>query len=497
MPIQAQHLARKPRTALGSAVPMAAVTLVLCLAVPAVAAEPPLNRPRQQTVAATGLGPEGQVTQVPQLSGSAAVSVAGRRGGVAVEAGSGRIVTLGSAVNSVFTADPKVVDVRPASPTALFLFGVAPGKTTVAAMGANGNLVAQWDVVVRPSSYGASEASAALGRILPGRGIRVDPRTDGLVVRGSVANGAEAERVMATARGYATPKQTVENRLQVSGPAQVTLKVRVAEMSRTLTRQLGVNWQGLGQIGKYAVGFNLIEPLVNGILTSSTINARYTNRGVDINGVIDALSRDQLIHLLAEPTLTAMSGETASFLVGGEFPIPVASNPSNGINTITVDFKQFGVSLAFVPTVLSDGQINLHVRPEVSELTTEGAVVLNNIQIPAIKVRRAETTVELGSGQSFAIAGLLSDSATMTGNGLPGLGDIPLLGALFRSDGFQRAETELVIVVTPYLTGPVNDARSLLTPTESWREPNDGERIFLLRQTGSIPGSNNAGFVVR
>ncbi len=476
---------------------MAAAMLLLCSAQSIVAAEPPLFRPRQQPVAVPGLGPEGQVTQVPQLDGGAGVSVAGRRGGVLVEAGSGRIVTLGSAVNSVFTADPKVVDVRPASPTALFLFGVAPGKTTVAAMGANGNLVAQWDVVVRPSSYGASEASAALSRIMPGRGIRVDPRTDGLVVRGSVANGAEAERVMATARGYATPKQTVENRLQVAGPAQVTLKVRVAEMSRTLTRQLGVNWQGLGQIGKYAVGFNLLQPLVNGILTSNTINARYTNRGVDINGVIDALSRDQLIRLLAEPTLTAMSGETASFLAGGEFPIPIASNPSNGINTITVDFKPYGVSLAFVPTVLSDGQINLRVRPEVSELTTEGAVVLNNIQIPAIKVRRAETTVELGSGQSFAIAGLLSDSATMTGNGLPGLGDIPVLGALFRSDGFQRAETELVIVVTPYLSGPVNDARSLLTPTESWREPNDGERIFLLRQTGSIPGSNNAGFVVR
>lgn len=314
------------------------------------------------------------------------------------------------------------------------------------------------------------------------------------MVRGSVANGAEAERVMATARGYATPKQTVENRLQVTGPAQVTLKVRVAEMSRTLTRQLGVNWQGLGRIGRYAVGFNLIQPLVDGLLTSSRITGRSLDRNVDLNGFIDALSRDQLVHLLAEPTLTAMSGETASFLVGGEFPIPVSSNPSNGI---TVDFKQYGVSLAFVPTVLSDGQINLRVRPEVSELTTAGAVTLNNIQIPAIRVRRAETTVELGSGQSFAIAGLLSDSATLTGNGVPGFGDIPVLGALFRSDGFQRAETELVIVVTPYLTGPVNDARTLLTPGESWRAPNDGERIFLLRQTGSTPGANNTGFVVR
>jgi len=441
------------------------------------------------------------VTQVPQLNGAANagtnVSVAASRGGVVVEAGSGRIVTLGAAVTSVFTADPKVVDVRPASPTTLFLFGVAPGKSTVAAMGANGNLVAQWEVVVRPSSYGAQEASSAISRALPGRNVQVDQRTDGLVVHGTVANAAEADRAMATARGYATAKQTVENRLQVTGAAQVTLKVRVAEMSRSLTRQLGVNWQALGQIGKYAVGFNLINPVVNGLLTSSRIASRYTNAGVDINNVIDALSRDQLIHLLAEPTLTAMSGETASFLVGGEFPVPVSSSVTGGVPTITVDFKQYGVSLAFVPTVLSDGQINLRVRPEVSELTTEGAVTLNNIQIPAIKVRRAETTVELGSGQSFAIAGLLSDSSTMTGNGLPGLGDIPVLGALFRSDGFQRAETELVIVVTPYLSRPVSDSQAILSPTDSWREPNDGERILLLRQSGSTPGSNLAGFVVR
>jgi len=401
------------------------------------------------------------VTQVPQLNGAAnaGTSVAASRGGVVVEAGSGRIVTLGAAVTSVFTADPKVVDVRPASPTTLFLFGVAPGKSTVAAMGANGNLVAQWEVVVRPSSYGAQEASAAINRTLPGRNVQVDQRTDGLVVHGTVANAAEADRAMATARGYATAKQTVENRLQVTGAAQVTLKVRVAEMSRSLTRQLGVKWQALGQIGKYAVGFNLINPVVNGLLSSGQITNRYTNAGVDINNVIDALSRDQLIHLLAEPTLTAMSGETASFLVGG--------------------------------------QINLRVRPEVSELTNEGAVLLNNIQIPAIKVRRAETTVELGSGQSFAIAGLLSDSSTMTGNGLPGLSDIPVLGALFRSDGFQRAETELVIVVTPYLSRPVSDSQAILSPTDSWREPNDGERIFLLRQSGSTPGSNLAGFVVR
>ena len=477
--------------------------LLLGSTLPAHAAAPILAGPRQPPGAPAGFGPEGQVTQVPQVqplpqgTGGASVSVAASRGGISVEAGAGRIVTLGAAATSVFTADPKVVDVRPASPTTLFLFGVAPGKTTVAAMDAGGHLVAQWEVMVHPSSYGAQEASAAINRIMPGRGVHVDERIDGLVVRGTVSSGAEAERVMATARGYAAVKQTVENRLQVTGPAQVTLRVRVAEMSRSLTRELGVNWQALGQIGKFALNFSAINPLVNAILPASSIGARYTNSGADINGVIDALSQDQLIHLLAEPTLTAMSGETASFLAGGEFPIPIASTGTGLDRTITVDFKQYGVSLAFVPTVLSDGQINLRVRPEVSQLSTDGAVTLGGIAIPALKVRRAETTVELGSGQSFAIAGLLSDTATMTGNGLPFLGDLPVLGALFRSDGYQRQETELVIVVTPYLAGPVSDPRAISAPTDNWRSPNDAERILLLRQSGSTSVPGPSGFVVR
>jgi pilus assembly protein CpaC len=197
-----------------------------------------------------------------------------------------------------------------------------------------------------------------------------------------------------------------------------------------------------------------------------------------------------------------MSGEPASFLVGGEFPIPV----SNQNNDITVSFKQYGISLAFVPTVLSNGRINLHVRPEVSELSNQGAVSIggsnNAISIPALTVRRAETTVELGSGQSFAIAGLLEDDTTNTGLGLPFAGDVPVLGALFRSSSFQHNQTELVIVVTPYIVRPVDTPAALSLPTDSNRPPNDLERILLLREVARggtpdhrpIPG--DAGFVL-
>ena len=217
------------------------------------------------------------------------------------------------------------------------------------------------------------------------------------------------------------------------------------------------------------------------------------------------MAQDQLVHVLAEPNLTAMSGETASFLVGGEFPIPVAQQN----NQISIEFKQYGVSLAFVPTVISGARINMRVRPEVSALTTVGAVQIgagnSTIQVPALTVRRAETTVELASGQSFAIAGLLQDTTTMAGNALPGIGELPVLGALFRSDSFQRNETELVIVVTPYLVTGVANPSQLKLPTDGWRPPSDLERILLLRQSAREPGKaatapripGDAGFVVR
>jgi pilus assembly protein CpaC len=312
-----------------------------------------------------------------------------------------------------------------------------------------------------------------------------------------------------TARSFVGPGQTVENRIAVLGSQQVNLRVRIAEVSRNVLRQLGINWSNLGQLGKYAaIGLTTLNPLANTTVQASSATFGYNfpspGRSLDINGVIDAMAQDQLIHVLAEPNLTAMSGETASFLVGGEFPVPVAQQ--NG--EASVEFKQFGVSLAFVPTVESGGRINMKVRPEVSALSTQGAVQLgvgnSTIQIPALTVRRAETTVELASGQSFAIAGLLQDNVTLTGNALPGIGELPIIGALFRSDGFQRNETELVIVITPYLVRGVDPAQVKL-PTDDWKPPSDLERILLLRQSARgappaalpthIPG--DAGFVVQ
>ena len=432
---------------------------------------------------------------------------------ISIDAGSGRVLQLTSGAASVFAADPKIAEVRPASATSLFIFGVSPGRTTVAALDANGKAIVQYDVIVRPSSYGAGQAEAAIAQALPGVTIHIETAVNGLTVSGKVKTPADADRVIQIVRGYLPAGQTVDNRLSVASSLQVNLRVRIAEMSRNLIRQLGVNWANLIELGKYAqIGLITNNPLVNLTRTPNVAFGGYNfptpGHTVDINGLIDTLSQDELIHVLAQPNLTAISGEAASFLVGGEFPIPVAQQN----NQVTIEFKQYGVSLAFVPTVASDGQITLKVRTEVSQLTNQGAVQLSSgnstIQVPALTVRRAETAVELGSGESFAIAGLLQDAVNVTGNGVPFLGDVPVLGALFRSDNFQRNETELVIIVTPYVVRPVASMSALHLPTDGYQPPNDLERILLLRQTGrsgdaaaasatvpQIPG--HAGFIVQ
>ncbi len=388
-----------------------------------------------------------------------------------LETGAGRVISLAAPVANVFVADPKVAEVRPASSTALFVFGVGPGRTTVAALDAGGHPVAELQVTVDPSGFTASQAQATLGRLLPGSRVAVAATRRGLLLTGSVSSPVDAARAAAIAHGFAAAGQEVMNELKVENTAQVTLQVRIVEMTRSLTRALGVNWNALGSIGSIAK-----LPALNAVLNgpSSVVCAAGSTvlplgsaacLGANLGAAINALATDGIVHVLAEPNLTVTSGEPASFLVGGEFPIPVGQQ--NG--EVTIQFKSYGVQLAFVPTVLDDGRINLKVSPEVSQLSQQGAVQLtagnSTISVPALTVRRAETTVELGSGQSFAIAGLLQDSSDRTGSGLPGLRHLPILGQLFRSDSYQRDETELVILVTPILARPVDDPAALRVPT--------------------------------
>jgi pilus assembly protein CpaC len=427
---------------------------------------------------------------------------AGEHGLLTIESGTGRVLSLAEPAANVFVADPKVAEVRPASATSLFVFGISAGHTTVAAMDNAGRVLMQYNITVQPSGFGAREAQAAIARLVPGSQVQVQAQARGLLLTGSVVNPEDAAQAVAIAKAYAGENPNVENALAIQAPIQVTLNVRIANMSRSVVRNLGINWGALGNVGRIGA----ISPaLTLSGATSGPLPALVcpTCAGVGFNGVIDALARDDLAHILAEPNLTVMSGQAASFQVGGEFPIPVGQQ--NG--QISIAFKSFGVMLSFVPTVLRDGRINVHVKPEVSALDPSNGIQLgagnSTFRVPALKVRRAETTVELGSGQSFAIAGLLQQTTQDNGQGLPGLGDVPVLGALFHDNQFKRTEDELVIVVTPYVVRPVSDSASLHLPTDGYRPPGDIERLLLMRQVADsktpvpirIPG--DAGFVVQ
>lgn len=472
----------------------------------------------------------------PAAPAGAATPLAPRPVPVVIETGAGRLIQLPGPASTILAADPRVARVQPASPTSIFVMGVAPGRTTVIATADNGSAIAEYDVTIRPGvgALGTTLPAAAPSRIpptangvegairrsLPGMGsVRVTATgKNGFVVSGTVANAADSQRAEAVARAFTGESYGVINNLELLSATQVNVRVRVAEISRQITRELGFNWQALGKIGSFVIGLRtgggattVIDAITGGALSTGTLATTASRLGVgvstnrlDINTVIDALAADQLITILAEPNLTAQSGETASFLAGGEFPVPTGTGGSS--TSITVDFKQFGVSLSFVPTVLGPNRLNLRIRPEVSELTTNGAVSIplatGSVTIPALQVRRAETTVELGSGQSFAIAGLLQRNTTQVGSGVNGLGDIPILGALFRSDRFQRNETELVIIVTPYLVRPVSDPSKLSAPTDGFQPAVDLDRILYQRQIArgapmpQLRSRPDAGFII-
>lgn len=288
------------------------------------------------------------------------------------------------------------------------------------------------------------------------------------------------------------------NMAKVSGAQQVNLRVRVAEVDRQVTQQLGFNWQSIVSSGNFSFGLATGRPIPNigGVISRAgtpnnvtdipgALFGNYQSGNASVDSLIDALANQGLVTILAEPNLTTISGQPASFLAGGEFPIPVPG--ANG--SVTITFKQYGVSLNFVPTVLANNHISIKVRPEVSQLSSQGAVTIGSVTVPALTVRRAETSVELGSADSFAIAGLIQNNSNTGLSKFPGLGDVPVLGTLFHSTNFQRNQSELVIIVTPYTVRPA-DATALRAPTDGFQAASDVERIFLDRFNAG--GSGNA-----
>ncbi len=410
-----------------------------------------------------GLAPSSAAAEMPAMEAASAAGSApvSDSVGVAVEVavGKGRLIRLPRPAASVFIADPAIADVQVRSPRLVYLFGRSAGETSFFAIDRADREIVGFPVQVR---YDGALLRAALTDALPGRTLSIGMANDALVLGGQVETAAEADDAVRIAQRFVTgnARARIINQIAVTAPTQINLRVRIAEVSREVVRQFGFNWQALGSFGDVTVGLATGNPVLTagGFATrtngTDSLFGSLRNGSLDINGVLDALDDKGLVTILAEPNLTALSGVPASFLAGGEYPIPVPQDN----NVITIEYKRFGVSLAFVATIVDGGRINLNVKPEVSQLSANGALTLNGLTVPALTTRRVETTVDLASGQSFAIAGLLQSGGRQDLRKFPGLGDVPILGELFRSRRFERNETELVVIVTPYLVRPTTAA---------------------------------------
>jgi pilus assembly protein CpaC len=392
-----------------------------------------------------------------------------------------QILRVDTPFADLLVGNPEIADVLPLTNRTVYVLGRGLGSTSLSVYGRNKVLIAILDLVVTPDVEGLKRR---LFDLMPSDPVGVRAVNDSVVLSGTVSSAGQVTQAAAVAERYAPGN--VINLLKINESQQVMLDVRFAEMTRNVVKELGINTDLLVDTGDATITLLTGRLLSGG--TAADLFGTVAGSGVFAGGdvvldaVLDALEQRGLVKTLAEPKLIAMSGDTASFLAGGEFPIPVAQEGgADGGTAITVEFKEFGVSLSFTPTVISGDLINLVVAPEVSSIDRSTAIVSAGISVPGLTTRRAKTTVELRDGQSFAIAGLLQSDFQDNIRQLPFLGDIPILGALFRSSEYQRGETELVITVTPYLVKPGRPSDMVL-PTDNFIPPSD-LGIFLFGQT--------------
>jgi pilus assembly protein CpaC len=377
----------------------------------------------------------------------------------------------------IIVSDPEVADVVPLTDRSVSILGKKVGTTRVSIYGEGKVVVGVFDVEV---TFDTSVLASELRERFPGARFRVASINGRIMLSGSAPDAVTADRAVTIAKQFGAE---VINSVKVLQPQQVMLEVRFVEASRKAGRELGINWDivanrfavSLGTAGQLA-GFPAFggAGLLSGTAPFGTAVGRILGSGVTADVMIRALEEKGLVRRLAEPNLIALSGDTASFLAGGEFPIPIAQQN----NTVTIEWKKFGVGLAFTPTVLDNGVINLKIEPEVSEIDSNNAILIGSIRIPSLTVRRANTTVELRDGQSFAIAGLLQSMTTTDQSQFPWLAEVPVLGALLRSTSYQKKETDLAIIITPHLVQPARPGDVLRTPTDNTAVGNDAD-VFL------------------
>ena len=467
------------------------------------------NRSKRHLLAL--LGATSMLAATPSLAQShRAASPQG--GTIEVPLNKSQVVTADRPIAKALIGSAEIADIVPITDRSIYVLGKKMGTTSLTLYDAGGHVLSIIDIAVGPDVIALQDQ---LHQIAPDETINARISNKSIVLTGLVNSAGAVDRASQLAKAYIDEKEggSIINLISLGSSQQVMLEVRFAEVSRNTGKELGVRFSGNSRDGSFSgitgqgSGFvpgvigTVTSSVTNGVVTTTTngsvpaylsttpitgafgvFRKSFGLGGTDITATINALETRGLAKTLAQPTLVALSGEKASFLAGGEFPVPVSQSGNNttGGGAITVEFKPFGISLAFTPTVLSDRTINMIVEPEVSAIDPSASLTIGNITIPGIKTRRASTTMELRDGESFAIAGLLSKDFQTTVEQIPFLGSIPILGALFRSSSFKKGETELLIVVTPHLVAPIRPDQVRL-PTDRVLDPREGD-TFLLGQ---------------
>ena len=436
--------------------------------------------PLALALAGTALAPAAAQAQAYAQSGTSM-----HAGTVDIAVNKSQVLTADTAIDRAMIGNEEIADILPISANSIYVLGKSVGTTSLTLYDRSNRVIAVMDISVGPDVAGLREQ---MNQLMPDQAVQTRVSNGAIVLSGTVSDAGTADRAVQLARAYA-PDDKIVNLMTLGGSQQVMLEVRFAEVSRNVGKDLGASaFFGNGRdfggavgngAGVDSDGITRLDPIVGSF---GVIRGIFDDvLGLTIDATLDALEEKGLSKTLAEPTLIALSGETASFLAGGEFPIPVVQRGGGGQggnNSVSVEFKPFGVSLGFTPTVLSDKVINLVVEPEVSSIDATASININGLQIPGLSTRRASTVLELRDGESFAIAGLLQRDFSTTVNQVPLLGSIPIIGSLFRSTSFQKGETELLIVVTPRLVAPIKPSQVRL-PTDRIYDPSEADVLLL------------------
>jgi pilus assembly protein CpaC len=429
---------------------------------------------------------------IPQIAGDSQLNARFLSLGV----GKSIVIDLPRDIKDVLVADPKIANAVVRSAQRAYIIGATVGQTNIVFFDSAGQQIAAYDIAVKRDLNGAR---AALKQMLPNSDIQIDGLGDGVVLTGTVANPIEAQQANDLAARLAGGPDKVINSIVVRGRDQVMLKVTVAEVDRAIIKQLGIDLSGQLNYGTAVVNFNNSnpftatgQPLVGGNSIATSFGATPS-----VTATLRAMESAGVSRTLAEPNLTAISGESATFIAGGEFPIPTGvtcqttAAGSVGQCAPSIAYKKFGVSLNFTPVVLTRGRISLHVMTEVSEVSNDNSITVTGITVPSVKTRRAETTLEIPSGGSMALAGLIQDQTKQAINGLPGLSQVPVLGTLFRSRDYQNNKTELMVIVTPYVVRAVAQ-KDLSRPDDGFVSASDPQADLLgsINRIYGIPGRN-------